>query len=92
MIFLYHLYTGVAPCTNPDDHHQQYQVTSDRQEDRDSVKSFLISSYKKTLQPLIKDDIHKNNHDATPVVAGPHTSRGELKLINHQNYHMIYVI
>ncbi|KAK1425596.1 hypothetical protein QVD17_20950 [Tagetes erecta] len=72
--FLLDLASGVALCTNPDDH-QQYQVTSDRQEDRDSVKSFLISSYKKTLQPLIKDDIHKNNHDATPVVAGPHTPR-----------------
>ncbi|KAF5762162.1 putative ABC-type maltose transporter [Helianthus annuus] len=73
--FLLDLASGVALGTNPDDHQQYNQGTPDRQEDRDSVKLFLISSYKKTLHPLIKDDIHKNNHDTTRAIGGPQSSR-----------------
>ncbi|KAK9051138.1 hypothetical protein SSX86_027764 [Deinandra increscens subsp. villosa] len=70
--FLLDLASGVALSTNPDDHQQG---RPDCEEDRDSVKSFLISSYKKTLHPLIKDDIHENNdNDTTRGVRGPQSS------------------
>ncbi|XP_076911213.1 ABC transporter G family member 21-like [Bidens hawaiensis] len=72
--FLLDLASGVALGTNPDDH-QQYKQTPDCQEDRDSVKLLLISSYKKTLHPLIKVDIHKNDNDTTRAIRGPQSSR-----------------
>ncbi|KAI3719930.1 hypothetical protein L6452_20836 [Arctium lappa] len=70
--FLLDLANGVAPSTNPDDHQQFNQGIS---EDRNSVKQFLISSYKKTLHPIIKDDIHRNIHDTTCAIRGPKSSR-----------------
>ncbi|KVH97461.1 ABC transporter G family member 21 [Cynara cardunculus var. scolymus] len=70
--FLLDLANGVAPSTNPEDHQQYNQG---RPEDRNSVKQFLISSYKKTLHPLIKDDIHRNIHDTTRAIGGPKSSR-----------------
>lgn len=70
--FLLDLANGVAPSTNPDDHQQYNQG---RPEDRNSVKQFLVSSYKKTLHPLIKDDIHRNIHDTTCAIRGPQSSR-----------------
>ncbi|KAL8227657.1 hypothetical protein R6Q57_015241 [Mikania cordata] len=74
--FLLDLASGVAPCTTSDDHHQPNHSTPDRQEDRNSLKLFLISSYKKTLEPLIKDDIHKHSHDTTRAIrSGPQPSR-----------------
>lgn len=66
--FLLDLANGVAPSTNPDDHQQYNQG---RPEDIKSVKQFLISSYKKTLHPLVKDDIHRNFHDTTGAIRGP---------------------
>ncbi|CAH1416844.1 unnamed protein product [Lactuca virosa] len=73
--FLLDLANGVAPSTNPDDHRQYNQGKADSHEDRNSIKQSLISSYKKTLHHLIKDDIHRNIHDATRAHRGPQSSR-----------------
>ncbi|KAL4586544.1 hypothetical protein LXL04_011180 [Taraxacum kok-saghyz] len=71
--FLLDLANGVAPSTSPDDHRHYNQGKPD--EDRNSIKQSLISSYKKTLHHLIKDDIHRNTHDATTATRGPQSSR-----------------
>ncbi|KAJ0430915.1 putative ABC-type maltose transporter [Helianthus annuus] len=66
--FLLDLANGVVPSTNPDDH-QDYR--QDSHEEGKSVKQFLISSYKKTLYPLIKEDINREINDATRAIRGP---------------------
>ncbi|KAI3818338.1 hypothetical protein L1987_12143 [Smallanthus sonchifolius] len=73
--FLLDLANGVVPSTNTDDHQQYNQSRQDCHEDDKSVKQFLISSYKKTLYPLIKDDIHRKTHDESCAIRGPQTSR-----------------
>ncbi|KAM0016806.1 putative ABC transporter, AAA+ ATPase domain, P-loop containing nucleoside triphosphate hydrolase [Helianthus debilis subsp. tardiflorus] len=66
--FLLDLANGVVPSTNPDDH-QDYR--QDSHEEGKSVKQFLISSYKKSLYPLIKEDINREINDATRAIRGP---------------------
>ncbi|XP_076921449.1 ABC transporter G family member 21-like [Bidens hawaiensis] len=73
--FLLDLANGVVTCTNPDDHQQYNQGRQDSHEDGNSVIQFLISSYKKTLFPLIEDDIHRNTGDETRAIRGPQSSR-----------------
>lgn len=73
--FLLDLANGVGPTTNPDDHRQHNQGQTDCHEDRNSVKQYLISSYKKTLHQLIKDDIHRNIRETSRANRGPQSSR-----------------
>lgn len=72
--FLLDLANGVAPCSNPNDHQEYNQGRTDCHEACNTIKQFLISSYKKTLHPLIKDDIHRNIDDTTRA-RGPQPSR-----------------
>ena len=68
----------MVPCSNPNDHQEYNQGRTDCHEDCNKIKQFLISSYKKTLHPLIRDDIHRNiDDDATPA-RGPRPSRCKL--------------
>lgn len=70
----------MAPSTSvPDDNQQYDQGRTECHEDRNSVKQFLISSYKKNLHPLIKDDIHRNIHDPVRAIRGPQSSRCKFK-------------
>lgn len=73
--FLLDLANGVAPCTNQDDNQHHNHGRPDSHEDGNTIKQFLISSYKKNLHPLIKDDIIKNIPDQTRAIRGPQSSR-----------------
>ncbi|XP_071705817.1 ABC transporter G family member 21-like [Rutidosis leptorrhynchoides] len=73
--FLLDLANGVDPNSNPGDNQQCNQGRTECHEDRNSLKQFLISSYKKTLHPLIKEDIRRNFNDPDRATGGPQSSR-----------------
>nr|XP_043606319.1 ABC transporter G family member 21-like isoform X1 [Erigeron canadensis] len=65
--FVLDLANDVSPTKNQDDHQG---IRPDHHEDQESIKQFLISSYKKNLHPLVKDDIRQNARDTTRVIQG----------------------
>ncbi|CAL0316820.1 unnamed protein product [Lupinus luteus] len=56
-------------------HHDQI----DQHEDQASIKQSLISSYKKNLYPVLKEEIQRNNNDSVAF-----TSRGTPRSCNNQ--------
>nr|GEY24634.1 ABC transporter G family member 21 [Tanacetum cinerariifolium] len=68
--FLLDLANDVSPTRNQDN-----QGRSNRQGDENSIKHFLISSYKRKLQPLVKNDIHQNVQDSIQAIQGTSPSR-----------------
>ncbi|CAL0299728.1 unnamed protein product [Lupinus luteus] len=42
----------------------------DNHEDQASIKQSLISSYKKNLYPVLKEEIHRNNNDSVSLTSG----------------------
>ncbi|CAA0828827.1 ABC transporter G family member 21 [Striga hermonthica] len=58
--FLLDLANGV---TNDSEEDEENHVGEEHHDDTQSTKQFLIYSYKKNLLPLLKEEIHKANHD-----------------------------
>ncbi|KAF5764049.1 putative ABC transporter, AAA+ ATPase domain, ABC-2 type transporter [Helianthus annuus] len=73
--FLLDLANDVSPTRNQDEHPQDNQGRLDNIEDRNSIKQFLISSYKTNLQQLVKDDIHQHFYDTNPMIQETSHSR-----------------
>ncbi|XP_057478934.1 ABC transporter G family member 21-like [Actinidia eriantha] len=57
--FLLDLANGMTPDTKQDDHHE-YHGRTDHHEDQNSTKQYLISSYKKNLYPVLKDELRRS--------------------------------
>ncbi|KAG9153018.1 hypothetical protein Leryth_026018 [Lithospermum erythrorhizon] len=62
--FLLDLANGIAPDTKHDEIHDIH-ARPDNLDERNSVKQFLISSYRKTLYPALKDQIQDTDHEKT---------------------------
>ncbi|KAK9276878.1 hypothetical protein L1049_006415 [Liquidambar formosana] len=76
--FLLDLANGVGPDANckQDDHQQELPSSrSDIQEEQNSTKHSLISSYKRNLYPILKAEICRNHRDPVPSVSGTISSR-----------------
>ncbi|KAM0055718.1 putative ABC-type maltose transporter [Helianthus debilis subsp. tardiflorus] len=73
--FLLDLANDVSPTRNQDEHPQDNQGRLDTIEDRNSIKQFLISSYRTNLQQLVKDDIHQHVYDTNPMIQETSHSR-----------------
>ncbi|KAK9064643.1 hypothetical protein SSX86_016025 [Deinandra increscens subsp. villosa] len=72
--FLLDLANDESPTTRNQD--QDHEGRLDYIKDRNSIKQFLISSYKNNLQHLVKHDIHDRHvQDTTPSIQG--TSRSQ---------------
>ncbi|KAL3501633.1 hypothetical protein ACH5RR_036082 [Cinchona calisaya] len=58
--FLLDLANGVVPDTRQDDQ-TEFPGRPDHQDDKNSIRQFLVSSYKKNLYPSLKDEIQRSN-------------------------------
>ncbi|CAK9149070.1 unnamed protein product [Ilex paraguariensis] len=65
--FLLDLASGVCPDTRHDDQ-QEFHGRTNHDDDQNSTKQSLISSYKKNLYPALKDEIHRSCRD--PLSSG----------------------
>lgn len=72
--FLLDLANGVAPETDQGDQ-QEFHGRTDHHDVQNSTKQSLISSYKKNLHPVLKNEINQSFRDPVHVVGGPSPSR-----------------
>lgn len=69
--FVLDLANGVAPDTNQNEPHEFHGI-SDHHDDQNSIKKSIVSSYKKNIYPVLRDEINRTFKD---TVGGPLPAR-----------------